>query len=617
MTIGPIIWPPEPIVELPTPLSLMPLESNLSLVNGFGTATFDRFTVGTAYGSDGLLQVMAIDVPRFEYEIVTQAATNEVLWSEDFTNAAWVQTRTTVTGNVVTAPDGTLTGDKFIATAVSGNHYSLQTSVKPALAMKYTYSAYFSAAEYDIVELWLTGTSVNDNCLVRFDLGTQQVVSTTSLGTFSLPSGSITLDQNGFFRCSVTGKTDTGTIVTGLQKLVNNSGEASFTGDGVSGIYEWGGQLETGDLSAYIKTTTAEVTVPLTTAPIGILIEDGDSNKFLQSGDLNNVAWVVLNTAKTANAAAGPDGTTTMTLLTPSSTSGSHHVSQSTALNNALKYTQSVYVRAGGNDFFQMAGATGFAPTSWANFDLYNGTVASTGSTGTATIEEITTGLFRCSVTFITTSSTTGEILMTGLPSDLASNSPSFTGDDVSGVYLWGGQIENKPFMTSYIPSTTAATSRGRDNLSILPTNIPLSDEPFTVSAFVDIKGILTVDSPSQHQPVFWVSGETTRTMEAQAVATRSFLPEFVNNGGFAQAAAELIPLKTTRMVATSNPAGNVELHIDDFETSGLYKGGATGTATDIAIGHTTGGFNSSLYGHIRSFRIDSVVLTHGQIQLL
>ena len=307
---------------------------------------------------------------------------------------------------------------------------------------------------------------------------------------------------------------------------------------------------------------------------------------------------------------------TAVETLIPTSTVGLHNVSQSTQQGFGATYTNSVFVRASGYNFFQMAGTTDFSTTSWANFDLSTGTVASTGSTGIATIVEITTGLFRCSLSLDSTAETPGEVLMTALPSDLASNMPSFAGDDVSGVCVWGGQMEAKPFMTSYMPTTTATASRGTDTLEILPTNIPLSDEPFSVSAFVDILGINTLSSANE-QPVFWVNDETTRQMRTQSVAARNYAPDFVNNGNHAVAPGPLPLRTTTRMVATSNPAGNLELHIDDDQYIGEYKGGATGTATAISIGHTTGGFNGYMYGHIRSFRIDSVVLTHGQIDLL
>ena len=47
----------------------------------------------------------------------------------------------------------------------------------------------------------------------------------------------------------------------------------------------------------------------------------------------------------------------------------------------------------------------------------------------------------------------------------------SYTGDGTSGVYVWGLQIENAPFPTSYIPTTSATVTRTTDYASITGTN--------------------------------------------------------------------------------------------------------------------------------------------------
>ena len=70
--------------------------------------TFTRSTTATFIGSNGLIQIAAIDAPRFDYNPVTLAAkgllteeqrTNSVLYSEQFDNAAWTKVATTVSAN--------------------------------------------------------------------------------------------------------------------------------------------------------------------------------------------------------------------------------------------------------------------------------------------------------------------------------------------------------------------------------------------------------------------------------------------------------------------------------------------------------------------------------------
>ena len=47
-----------------------------------------------------------------------------------------------------------------------------------------------------------------------------------------------------------------------------------------------------------------------------------------------------------------------------------------------------------------------------------------------------------------------------------------YTGDGVSGAYVWGGQVEAGDFRTSHIPTTTVAVTRSIDSCLIPPANM-------------------------------------------------------------------------------------------------------------------------------------------------
>lgn len=177
-----------------------------------------------------------------------EARVNLLTYSEQMDNAAWLKAAGTISANSTTAPDGTLTADLFTESTVNAQHYVLQNAVSGTGRATLTFHVKPNGRTRVGVrseQPQLTGLSA------RFDLtGSGSVVSGT---------GTITALANGWYRCTATsagnGNGDSGYHI--IQPLGPADADV-YTGDGVSGIYIWGAQLETGTaFTTYQKVNTA------------------------------------------------------------------------------------------------------------------------------------------------------------------------------------------------------------------------------------------------------------------------------------------------------------------------------------------------------------------------
>jgi hypothetical protein len=199
--------------------------------------------------------------PRFDHNpttgeslglLVEEQRTNLVLQSEDF-STTWAVTRSTITTNTTTAPNGTATADKLVEDSTASSTHFVQQAPTFVSGTTYTYSVYAKAAER--TQLRIQGanqaTWPGD---VRFDLSNGTIASTTA-GTAAIQAAG-----NGWYRCSITA-TSGQSFATNIVHYLVSGTAISYTGDGTSGIFLWGAQLETGAFpTSYIPTTTAAVT---------------------------------------------------------------------------------------------------------------------------------------------------------------------------------------------------------------------------------------------------------------------------------------------------------------------------------------------------------------------
>ena len=227
--------------------------------DGSGDLTVTRATTARRVNSAGLIESVAVNVPRLDYlnstcpsVLVEPQRTNLQTYSEDFSNAVWIKVGSTVATNTTVSPDGTTTGDKLTEDTSTGLH-TAAISVGQATGGDYTFFVFVKAngrTKFQLAEAFSIGGTVN------FDL-----IAGTATTTAPAKNGKIENYGNGWYKCSATWTFLSATTTVLYLNLLNNANSNSYTGDNTSGVILWGGQLEAGSYStSYVPTVASAVT---------------------------------------------------------------------------------------------------------------------------------------------------------------------------------------------------------------------------------------------------------------------------------------------------------------------------------------------------------------------
>ena len=310
--------------------------------NGNGDFDFTRATSATRINSKGLIESVGNNIPRLEYPIVNGVVgdcpalllepqrTNNLIYSEDFTDSYWGKANTTVTPNSIIAPSGLNDGSLITATGTNPR----LTSNRPFGTGDFVFSWFAKKGTSSYLKIRVYDGSANHDAVFNLENGT-------------LTSGNGIIEPyiNDWFRCSLVYTSAGYTHYT--QTYISDSSSGN--------LYLWGSQIEEGEFpTSYIATNGASVT------------RNGDvCNNSGTSGDFNSEEGVLyVEIKKDSNALNN-----TYSMITIGD-----------ALNNRLQ----IYLTDNSNDFGAFVGSSSGTNniSSAFNYGSYNKIALSYNSSG-------------------------------------------------------------------------------------------------------------------------------------------------------------------------------------------------------------------------------------------
>ena len=253
-------------------LALIPSGYNDSVVysilpsDGSGDFSFDRGTSATRVNKDGLIETVSEDYPRLDWFnsdcpslLLEGLKTNTQTHSETSTGKSL--TGATLTNDKATSPTGEYNAMELKEDTSTGKHRFFTGNVTVVDSTTYTLSFFVKKN--------------SDNRFIFINAGGLIGVS----GSFNLDTQAVTggvqlfeTYPNGWYRIGITEEASSNVTGGYFVQLQQGTTDASYTGD-ESSVFVWGLQFEEGNLSSYIKTTTAttrEADACSVTTPSGV-----------------------------------------------------------------------------------------------------------------------------------------------------------------------------------------------------------------------------------------------------------------------------------------------------------------------------------------------------------
>ena len=411
--------------------------------------TFTRASNASRVNSDGLVE---------------KVRTNLLFQSNTFSTSWSAILGASITGGQ-TGYDGSSDAWRFTKDAAQASRIYQDITISPTL---HTTSIYAKANTLQyLAVLEFSGP------VAYFDL---QGGSIGTLSASAIEAKIEAVGATGWYRCSVTSNS----AITQLRIYATDT-DGTINGSG--SIFIQDAQVNYGLVATdYIPTTTASVSVgPVANLPRldysggatcpSLLLEPQRTNIAANSEYMLGFTKGSASSLE-ANAAISPEGRNNATYFYCNTTTTNAYLLPSFSGTSGVQYAVSFYAKAKELSLVYIKNVNDSG--SQCYFDLSNGTFTLLSGIDSMSIEDAGNGWYRC--TAVSTSTTTGIKWI-----------PILKGDANEGVYVYGLQIEQASYATSYIPTYGTSVTRLADACSKTGISSLIGQTEGTLFAEVEI----------------------------------------------------------------------------------------------------------------------------------
>ena len=357
---------------------------------------------------------------------------------------------------------------------------------------------------------------------------------------------------------------------------------------------------------------------PVTGECLGLLVEESRSNLITYSEQFDNAAWGTSPVYTVGiDSTTAPDGTTSAEKLIRDTTNTQAQIYRNiTGISTNTTYTLSCFCKSA--EWSKIGLREGVATGYWETFDLSVGEKIDNGSGTTSTITPYPNEWYRISMTLTTTETQTSYgVRIIPLPDSYTSGTPyvNQSGNDVDGLYLWGAQLEEGAFPTSYIPRPDASTAtREPDNASMVGDNFSDWYNPSEGTIYCSYKNNTT--DFTKRRNVYAIQG-TSSGIEIRSPNIDFNRLRFVFNGNFNSNPTEFSATLNQRKTGFSYDQTQHNGCIDGTLVTHAEGHSNDNTKNILYIGNREQNSEDYLNGTISQFTYYPTRLTNAQLQTL